>query len=471
MDDGQFHELVLEPSGERVRVPNHYISASSLMSQAVDDRIENRSPEKSLIYHPSSKVTAGWLSQDDTLKQKDTTVRRAWREFWKAYQFCTIMPMISLSGNIRLVKGKSYDGLHAIAKWLDLFQADIRQPTIKRMGHPICESYRTYGETWAEMRFLRDPALKTIGFPTGMMLKRIHFFPAYWVPRNNDNVIYDGDGNLTYLSVTNREGIEQVIEGSDINRFLHMKNRPESENRGLSFLLPLMRQFASEQDTRNIAVDGFDGHIHPFEHHQVFRNSPDGMMGRNRGQKSWKQHRNDHVALVNKNRWNHNKALVTDEFVKINVIGFNQKMVDPTGFLTFLDHYNMKSAMIPNLFEGKDTNRATMQEIKKWAHTVHAESIDHFAFKNFYERMVFPIVLWTMGHDTRDVPEVKFPALRLADRFADLQADKLAVEIYGEAHMRQLAAEKGITLENELYLNEQTVGRDGEPTLREVVLT
>lgn len=392
--------------------------------------------------------TQYWYRSDDTLNQKDDNIRRAIKEFAKAWRFTHLTPLETLAENpMQFIRPNPNDagkvGYDAVIYWLSLFEADNRQATGHLISQHLSEYYRGFGEIFTEQRFIIDPLLKSIGFKAGYMLKRIDLIAPWHVPRDSDSVVKDSNGNWKQLKMTTLDGSDITVEPPEVNRFVHLTNRPGPELRGISYILSLLRPFGEEYDLRRVAFDSFDNYTRPLEWYKIHRNPPQG--GPRLIDEAWRTTRDNIKSQVMGNRGRVRKAIYTDEYVEPNMIGSNQKMIDPTPALKTMSKENDKSAMLANFFQGEDVNRATMFEIRRAFHRIHAQGIDYNIVKRFWERNIFPIVLQSMNIDPRLAPVIMFPKFNIPEeRLQTAQADLIEAKVFGNARRQEIAEERGI---------------------------
>ena len=423
-----------------------------------EEEVYEKDPTTQSLYYGEDNGSDFWNRSDDTLNQKDENIRRAIKQFSKAWRFTHLTPLETLADDpMQYLRpnplDKTWVGYEAVHYWLSLFEADNRQTAPDLLSQHLAEYYRGFGEIFTEQRYIVDPLLKTIGFKEGFMLKRIDVMAPWHVPRNSDSVVKDENGNLVQLKFTDLKGKEVTVEKPDIQRFIHLTNRPSSELRGISYILPLLRPFGEEYDLRRVAFDAFDNYTRPVEWYKIYRN----LQGSPRLiDSNWKTTRDNLKSQVMGNRHRVKQALYTDEHVEPSYLGANQKMVDPTNALNRFSKENNKAAMQANVFEGEDVNRATMQEIRRASHRIHAQGIDYKITKRFWERNIFPIVLQTRGVDARLSPIIKFPKFEIPEeRLQTAMADQVERDVFGLARVKQIAEQRGYEFDEGDFLDVQ----------------
>lgn len=404
-----------------------------------------------------------YSQEDDTIltDEKRQGLRELLRENPLAYIFCMDTPREALYSPkpypiVKQEWHESDDGVNAVTEWRRLFEAREGQASLEELSIWTAFYNRLFGEFLAEKRYLNHPYLHLLGYNQNRMIGRIEMIS----PLLLKDVHYSRTtGKVNQLDIYGRDGQLKEFKGNDLNRFIYSHNMPSNEFRGLPRLQTSKRWLEGFDDLLELILDIYYNDARPLEHHMI---NEEGLL-HDDVTLMWNEHEDRVKDTIAKQK----RALMTNERIKIALLGSQGRVLESSAIIDKTKEYNMQALQRPDAFTtGRNTNKATIDEQKTHFQQAQLQAIDRAVAQKMLYRFVFPDVLRTRNITIMLSPTVSFPEFAPSNALEEAITDQTQVDTFGEERMVQIAERKGYKYTREAQLEKK---KRSDPTLRDRV--
>lgn len=332
---------------------------------------------------------------------------------------------------IRTEQQTTDDGVNAIMDWRELFEARPEQATLEQLSVWAAQYARNYGEVLGEYQNIHYKYLNVLGYPDDTMVGRIRLIS----PLLLDDVGHE-NGELTTLHILDSQGIVQEYKGKQLERFFFFTNMPDNEFRGMPRLHSLRRWLEGWDDLLEIMLDLHYNDSRPIEHHIL---EEAGMLDDDIVD-MW----NEHETNIKNTAKKQQRALMTNERIKIQLLGSQGRALDSQSILQQTKNYILQGLQRPeSLIEAKNANKATADMQLHHYRESQLKAIDRAVALRLLTRNIFPKVLRTRHMDVRLTPTVKFPEFVPPSQLEQAIVWREQGETFGQSRVAQIATEQG----------------------------